>query len=85
MCPRNLAAMCTDVSGQGDLSLFLGDELAPANGEEQATCLALSKLLSSHVWDGLRDHHQLALSDSLWTKLSTDKANCLGRNCHYFR
>ena len=83
VCPRNLAAMCTDVSGQGDLSLFLGDELAPANGEEQATCLALSKLLSSHVWDGLRDHHQLALSDSLWTKLSTDKANCLGRNCHY--
>ncbi len=57
--------MCTDVSGQGDLSLFLGDELAPANGEEQATCLALSKSLNSHVWDGLRDHHQLSLSDSL--------------------
>lgn len=85
VCPRNLAAMCTDVSGQGDLSLFLGDELAPANGEEQATCLALSKSLNSYVWDGLRDHHQLALSDSLWAKLSTDKANCLGRNCHYFR
>ncbi|EPB4502701.1 ATP-dependent DNA helicase DinG [Yersinia enterocolitica] len=85
VCPRNLAAMCTDVSGQGDLSLFLGDELAPANGEEQATCLALSKSLNSHVWDGLRDHHQLSLSDSLWAKLSTDKVNCLGRNCHYFR
>lgn len=85
VCPRNLAAMCTDVSGQGDLSLFLGDELAPANGEEQATCVALSKSLNSYAWDGLRDHHQKSLSDGLWAKLSTDKANCLGRNCHYFR
>jgi ATP-dependent DNA helicase DinG len=85
VCPRNLAAMGTDVAGQGDLALFLGDELAPSSGEEQATCVKLAKSLNSYEWDGLRDHHPQSIGDSLWAKLSTDKANCLSRNCHYFR
>ncbi len=32
----------------------------------------------------LRDHHKRALTDSLWRKISTDKMNCLGRNCQYY-
>ena len=26
-----------------------------------------------------------AISDDLWRRLSTDKASCLNRNCHYYR
>ncbi|MBU3894208.1 ATP-dependent DNA helicase DinG [Serratia rhizosphaerae] len=86
VCPRNLAAMGTDVAEQGDLMLYLDeDELAPSNGEEQALCQKLSKSLARHEWDGLRDHYSLSIDDTLWSKLSTDKANCLGRNCHYIR
>ena len=86
VCPRNLAAMSTDVVEQGDLMLYLDeDELAPSSGEEQALCQKLAKALARHEWDGLRDHYQLSIDDPLWGKLSTDKANCLGRNCHYIR
>ncbi|ASM11149.1 TPA: ATP-dependent DNA helicase DinG [Serratia marcescens] len=85
VCPRNLAAMSTDVSQQGDLTLFLDDELAPSSGEEQALCQKLTKALARFEWDGLRDHYQQSIDDPLWAKLSTDKANCLGRNCHYIR
>ena len=86
VCPRNLAAMSTDVAEQGNLTLYLDeDELAPASGEEQALCQKLSKALSRYEWDGLRDHYQQSIDDPLWAKLSTDKANCLGRNCYYIR
>ena len=36
-------------------------------------------------WDGLRDHTDKAIDDGLWSRLSTDKASCLNRNCHYYR
>ncbi|MBJ7221192.1 MULTISPECIES: ATP-dependent DNA helicase DinG [unclassified Brenneria] len=85
ICPRNLAMLATDVDAQGDLTLFLGDELAPSNREEQGKCSRIQKALQSYAWDGLRDHYQESIDDSLWRKLSTDKANCLGHNCHYFR
>ncbi|QCR36660.1 ATP-dependent DNA helicase DinG [Nissabacter sp. SGAir0207] len=85
VCPRNLAAMSSEEAAQGDLGLFLDDELAPASGEEHALCVKLGKALADHSWDGLRDHHPQTLPDPLWGKLSTDKANCLGRNCHYVR
>lgn len=86
VCPRNLAAMSTDVAQQGDLMLFLDDnERAPSNGEELALCQKLSQALSRYEWDGLRDHYQQSIDDLLWAKLNTDKANCLGRNCHYIR
>lgn len=85
VCPRNLAAMAADAAFQGDLKLFLDDELTPADGQERLLCNAMLKDLSSFAWDGLRDHFAGAVNDVLWTKLSTDKANCLGRNCHYFR
>lgn len=26
-----------------------------------------------------------AIGDDLWRRLSTDKASCLNRNCHYYR
>ncbi|PLR33057.1 ATP-dependent DNA helicase DinG [Chimaeribacter californicus] len=85
VCPRNLAALSSDEAAQGDLGLFLDDELAPASGEEHALCVKLGKALTSHAWDGLRDHYAQTIQDPLWAKLSTDKVNCLGRNCHYVR
>ncbi|WP_416261959.1 ATP-dependent DNA helicase DinG [Gibbsiella quercinecans] len=86
VCPRNLAAMSTDAAEQGDLMLYLDEEeLAPSSGEEQAQCQKLAKALSRHEWDGLRDHYAQSINDALWGKLSTDRANCLGRNCHYIR
>lgn len=84
VCPRNLSMMSAE-NAQGDLGLFLGDELAPSSGEEQQFCSTLEKALSRYEWDGLRDHYKQTIQDPLWQKLSTDKANCLGRNCHYFR
>lgn len=86
ICPRNLAMMSTDVAEQGDLMLYLDEgELAPSNGEEHALCQTLAKALNRSEWDGLRDHYAKSIDDPLWFKLSTDKANCLGRNCHYIR
>ncbi|WP_409308894.1 ATP-dependent DNA helicase DinG [Pectobacterium sp. B1J-3] len=85
VCPRNLAMLSTDVDAQGDLTLFLGDELVPSSREEQGLCSRIEKALRSYAWDGLRDHYQESIDDSLWRKLSTDKANCLAHNCHYFR
>ncbi|CAJ0998812.1 ATP-dependent DNA helicase DinG [Sodalis praecaptivus] len=82
VCPRNLAA---DGVSQGDLLLFLYDPLAPASGAEHQQCVALQTSLNNASWDGLRDHYPQAVSDPLCARLSTDKANCLGRNCHYFR
>ncbi|WP_413734573.1 ATP-dependent DNA helicase DinG [Sodalis sp. RH21] len=85
VCPRNLAAMSADAVFQGDLKLFLDDEPAPADGKEKTLCGKLQQDLQRFSWDGLRDHYPKSVSDGLWGKLSTDKANCLGRNCHYFR
>lgn len=85
VCPRNLAALAADGVSQGDLLLFLDDPLAPASGAEHQQCVALQTSLNNASWDGLRDHYPQAVSDPLWARLSTDKANCLGRNCHYFR
>ncbi len=85
ICPRNLAMLATDPDAQGDLPLFLDDELMSASKEEKRTCVRLEKALQGHAWDGLRDHYQDSLDDSLWQKLSTDKANCLAHNCHYYR
>ncbi|MCL2898636.1 ATP-dependent DNA helicase DinG [Brenneria tiliae] len=85
VCPRNLAMLATDADAQGDLTLYLGDELAPSSREEQGKCARIAKALQGHAWDGLRDHYQESIADGLWRKLSTDKANCLGHNCHYFR
>ncbi|MEH2920298.1 ATP-dependent DNA helicase DinG [Samsonia erythrinae] len=85
ICPRNLAMLATDPDAQGDLPLFLDDELMSASKEEKRTCVRLEKALQGHVWDGLRDHYQDSIDDSLWQKLSTDKANCLAHNCHYYR
>jgi ATP-dependent DNA helicase DinG len=84
VCPRNLSMMSTE-NAQGDLGLFLGDELAPSSTEEQQFCSTLEKALERYEWDGLRDHYKKTIQDPLWLKISTDKANCLGRNCHYYR
>ncbi|MBA0166590.1 ATP-dependent DNA helicase DinG [Pectobacterium sp. CFBP8739] len=85
ICPRNLAMLATDPDAQGDLPLFLDDELMSASKEEKRTCVRLEKALQGYAWDGLRDHYQDTIDDSLWQKLSTDKANCLAHNCHYYR
>ncbi|MFP1821697.1 ATP-dependent DNA helicase DinG [Lonsdalea quercina] len=85
VCPRNLSVLATDAEAQGDLLLFLDEKQAPSSREERETCAQLEKDLHTGKWDGLRDHHQKMLSDGLWRRLSTDKANCLGRNCHYYR
>ncbi|MEQ9916664.1 ATP-dependent DNA helicase DinG [Pectobacterium aroidearum] len=85
ICPRNLAMLATDPDAQGDLPLFLDDELMSASKEEKRTCVRLEKALQGYAWDGLRDHYQDTIDDSLWQKLSTDKTNCLAHNCHYYR
>ncbi|TKI07554.1 ATP-dependent DNA helicase DinG [Martelella alba] len=85
VCPRNLSALAADRAFQGDLKFFIDDELLAADDAEQALCADLQQALASLAWDGLRDHYPRTVEDGLWRKLSTDKANCLGRNCHYFR
>lgn len=85
LCPRNLAAISSDTREQGDLPLFFDDERGPSSGAELALCQKLGKAFSCCEWDGLRDHYSLPIDDPLWARLSTDKANCLGRNCHYIR
>ena len=84
VCPRNLSALATDEEKQGDLLLFLDDEMT-ASKAERAVCCELEKSLNRYQWDGLRDHCPENIEDSLWQRLSTDKANCLGSNCHWFR
>lgn len=85
ICPRNLAAMASAEGMQGDLKLFIEDDLQPSSAEEKALCQKISKQLSGYRWDGLRDHLDENIDDALWAKLSTDRANCLARNCMYFR
>jgi ATP-dependent DNA helicase DinG len=84
VCPRNLSMM-SDQQAQGDLGLFLNDPLTPSSDAEQKICLKLEKSLAAFQWDGVRDHYSSSIDDLLWAKISTDKANCLGRNCYYFR
>jgi len=84
VCPRNLNALATDSEKQGDLLLFLDDEMV-ASKEERKICGKLEKSLNRHQWDGLRDHSEENIGDALWQRLSTDKANCLARNCHWYR
>ncbi|PKH20936.1 ATP-dependent DNA helicase DinG [Enterobacterales bacterium CwR94] len=84
VCPRNLAALAADQSQQGDLLLYLDDDLV-ASKEEQVQCSRLEKALGSFQWDGLRDHIDEAIDDTLWQRLSTDKASCLGHHCHWYR
>ncbi len=86
VCPRNLAALAADDDQQGDLLLYLDEENAVSSTkEEQAQCGKLAKTLSQGAWDGLRDHTDIAISDSLWQRLSTDKASCLGAHCRWYR
>lgn len=85
MCPRNLAALASSEPNQQDLLAFLDDELTPNNKAEQEQCAKLKAELDGYKWDGLRDHTSQAISDDLWRRLSTDKASCLNRNCHYYR
>ncbi|WP_058913891.1 ATP-dependent DNA helicase DinG [Entomohabitans teleogrylli] len=85
VCPRNLSALATDNAAQGDLLALLEDELTPSSGAEQQFCASLKADLDSYRWDGLRDHTDKAIDDRLWSRLSTDKASCLGRNCFWYR
>lgn len=85
VCPRNLAALNASDDHQGDLLFYLDDEAVSATGEEQKQCATLEKALSHHQWDGLRDRWSENLSDSLWQRLSTDKASCLGAHCRWYR
>lgn len=85
VCPRNLAALASSEPTQQDLLAFLDDELTPNNKAEQEQCTKLKADLDGYKWDGLRDHTSQAIGDDLWRRLSTDKASCLNRNCHYYR
>ena len=85
VCPRNLAALSSTESTQQDLLAFLDDELTPKNQDEQKLCAKLKGSLDTYKWDGLRDHTDIAIDDALWSRLSTDKASCLNRNCLYYR
>lgn len=85
VCPRNLAALAASDDQQGDLLFYLDEEAVTGSKEEQAFCARLEKDLSSYKWDGLRDHSEHAIEDSLWRRLSTDKANCLAHHCRWYR
>lgn len=85
VCPRNLTALASTEPSQQDLLAFLDDDLTPNNQAEQKLCATLKQDLDSYRWDGLRDHTDKAIDDGLWSRLSTDKASCLNRNCHYYR
>ena len=85
VCPRNLAGLASSEATQQDLLAFLDDDLTPNNKAEQDLCAKLKVELDGYKWDGLRDHTDKAISDDLWRRLSTDKASCLNRNCHYYR
>ncbi|WP_187493829.1 ATP-dependent DNA helicase DinG [Duffyella gerundensis] len=84
VCPRNLSALATDSEQQGDLLLFLDDNMT-ASKDERALCTKLEKSLNRHQWDGLRDHADDAIDNGLWQRLSTDKTNCLGHHCQWYR
>ncbi|MEQ1969775.1 ATP-dependent DNA helicase DinG [Xenorhabdus nematophila] len=84
VCPRNLEAICAAEGEQIDLMLLVEDQAEIANSEERELCRWLRSEYTTFAWDGLRDHHKLALSDSLWAKISTDKVNCLARNCQFY-
>lgn len=84
LCPRNLDAICATEGEQIDLMFLLEDKVDVATSAEREICQELKNDFTSFGWDGLRDHHKKALSDSLWRKISTDKMNCLGRNCQYY-
>ncbi len=85
VCPRNLTALASSEATQQDVLAFLDDELTPNSKEEQQRCAKLKADLDSYRWDGLRDHTDQNIDDGLWRRLSTDKASCLNRNCHYYR
>ncbi len=85
VCPRNLAALASSDAMQQDLLAFMDDELTPGSKEEQQRCAKLKADLDSYKWDGLRDHTDQNIEDALWARLSTDKASCLNRNCHYYK
>ncbi len=85
VCPRNLAALAADDDQQGDLLLYLDDEAISSTKEEQTQCARLQTSLDRYQWDGLRDHSEENVSDSLWQRLSTDKASCLGAHCRWYR
>ncbi|HEK2940651.1 TPA: ATP-dependent DNA helicase DinG [Proteus mirabilis] len=84
VCPRNLEAICATEGEQIDLMFLLEDKVDVATSAEREICQELKHDFTSFGWDGLRDHHKRALTDSLWRKISTDKMNCLGRNCQYY-
>ena len=84
LCPRNLEAICATQGEQIDLMFLLEDKVDVATSAEREICQELKHDFTSFGWDGLRDHHKRALTDSLWRKISTDKMNCLGRNCQYY-
>ncbi|HEI9803866.1 ATP-dependent DNA helicase DinG [Proteus mirabilis] len=84
LCPRNLEAICATEGEQIDLMFLLEDKVDVATSTEREICQELKHDFTSFGWDGLRDHHKRALTDSLWRKISTDKMNCLGRNCQYY-
>ncbi len=85
VCPRNLAALAASDDQQGDLLFYLDEEAVTSSKEEQKRCSQLEKNLTSHKWDGLRDHAEEAIDNSLWQRLSTDKANCLAHHCRWYR
>ncbi len=84
LCPRNLEAICATEGEQIDLMFLLEDKVDVATSAEREICQELKHDFTSFGWDGLRDHHKRVLTDSLWRKISTDKMNCLGRNCQYY-
>lgn len=83
VCPRNLAMLAASEQ-QSNFSLLFDDEMI-ASQDERTLSARLEAARASKQWDGLRDHTDEPISDSLWQRLSTEKANCLGHNCHWFR
>lgn len=89
LCPRNLYFMGDD--SQPDLLYSFdeqGNAALPADQqtvEEKQLCQSLQTALDNGSWHGVRDHYPQAITDSLWSRLSTDKSHCLAHHCQWYQ
>lgn len=86
VCTRNLAYLASQNSQQESFVGFFDDEDEfKINNNQADLAYELHQAIINNRWDGVRDHYPSIIEDDFWLKLSTDKQNCLGRNCSYLR
>ena len=79
VCQYKLAKISEDLQRSSRFARE-DDELGQGAKESVKSMLELS---GSGQWNGDRDLHP-AVSDVLWSKITTDRAGCLGKNCAHY-